>query len=153
MPTKGPKIIHHSTVDQQRIVDERMFAQAPTEIIVRYLEHFNSTADLVFEIPRYVLEALAIRLRRFENREDGCSSLDQAFGGKAAGQRRKPRAQGHEFEVAFWMINEMTGWKDGMGGEPGVNYETACERVGERLGMSADNAHRLYKNAKESWAA
>ena len=137
---KPPLLIFPWEVDLHR----RLFEQSPIRIIKMYLDCFNSEGRQVFAVPEHVLETLAARLRLLMDGD--CKTLDAAFGGSAARQRNRLRAEDHDLSV-LWVFGEEL---ERVRGETkrergaGTPFEIALERAGRRLDMSPENVRRIY---------
>ena len=76
-------------------------------------------------------------------------SVNDAFGGQVARQRRAILSEGKEFEIVFDFLCEHENAKNIPKSErTGTPFEIALEIVSDRYNMSADNVRRIYKNSK-----
>lgn len=129
-------------------IDAPQFEKSSVHIIERFLEHFASDGTMTFDVPKHILEALAVRFRPFLDHE--VATLDKAFGGKARRQRQAIDTASQVDTISFMVIAEMKRIRamSPSDRDPGTPYTVACENVARQRGMSADNVQRLYKLSK-----
>lgn len=129
----------------QEGIDRDRFEELPLVIVERFLDSFASDGSQTFEVPKHILEALAVRFRQFLNQE--AESLEDAFGGQMKRQRQAIDRALQVDEVTFAMTVEMKRLNALSPAErgPGNVYAIASETVAEQAGMSDGNVGRLYQ--------
>lgn len=126
---------------------EGLFEASPLSIAKKYLECFDSSGRQARHVPRFILEALARRLRPVLDGD--IKTLDDAFGGRIRWQRNRLEESERQFRLCWAMNQAMEEIKEQPRKErgPGTPFEIAAERVAADFGMSADNVRRIYKAA------
>ena len=131
-------------------IDRQLFDKSPVRAISKYLECFNSDGDQRYEVPRHVLEFLAVSLAQFMDGK--ANSLDNAFGGKTKRQRNTIESEKRDYEIVFDLqvalqtIRKMPKAKRGKS----TPFEAAVAHVAEEHELSEDAIRRIYKKSKSS---
>jgi hypothetical protein len=117
-------------------MQQALFEESPLWIARIFLQCFDSESRQARGVPRHVLEALAKRLRMVMDGDT--KSLDEAFGGSVRRQRNRLDELDRQYRIKQQPRNERS---------RGTPFEIALERVAKKLGMTAENVHRIYKAA------
>ncbi len=137
-------------LELEAIVDKRNFKKTSIHVVKRYLDHFSLDGEQISDIPLHILSELAIRLRSFLDQNSTLKTLDAAFGGSVASQRRALFSQNEIGEITFDVRVE----RDRLRAIPrdqrgnGTPHELACAAVAEERGVSEETIKRAYKLSK-----
>jgi len=141
-------------------VERATLLRNPVLAIAKYLESFTSEGGFAHDVPKVVLETLAVHFARFMR--GNAESLDAAFGGKTATQRKRIEINERDYVVVFDLISFMRTEKERRNeerdlakraGRPrprfaGTPFEHAVEAVAKRHGLDEENVRRIYKKSK-----
>lgn len=130
--------------------DGKKFEVMPLLIIERFLDSFKIDVTMDDEVPRYVLEALAVRFTAFFSEESKLKTLDQAFGGKLVRQRQARFAFHWKFEIVFSVMSERKRLRAMPKSERGAGtpHEIACEIVAKQFQVSPDTVRSVFKESR-----
>ena len=141
MSEKGPL---QELLKRELEVNKRLLEDKPVRAIKIFVENFDEDAR---QVPSFVLEFLAQRLSGFIRGD--FSSLDEAFGGRAATQRNALGREERDFEVVSDLLYELEKTKKIRKAErTGTPFEMAEEIIADRYNTTTDNVRRIYKMSK-----
>jgi len=143
---------------QMADAERKLLSRTPVLTITKYLDSFTSDGRLVAEVPKAVMETLAVHFFRFM----GGQSLDAAFGGKTATQRDRIALEERDHRVVFDVISVMQAETERRAAEQlrpkrtrranpgfvGTAYEHAVEVVAKRYRLGEENVRRIYKKSR-----
>jgi len=131
-------------------IEGSQYLQYPVTAIQDYLSFFDDQGRLIGRVPRHLSEALAIFFGRFFRGE----SLESAFGGKTASQRRALQQTEDDYEVLFDYVVTLEEAQDQKQAErakgtatKSTPSEVAAEQVAARYKMGADNVKNIVKKS------
>ena len=143
-----------------RSVERAALFRNPVLAISKFLESFTSRGRVAREVPKVVMEALAVHFARFMRGD--YETLDAAFGGKTATQRNRIESDERDYAVVFDLISYKRTEKERREkeralakgqGRPrprftGTPFEYAVEAVAKRHKLDEENVRRIYKKSK-----
>lgn len=138
--------------------ERKLYSRTPVLAIAKYLESFTADGRPIGEVPKVVMETLALHFARFM----GGQSLDAAFGGKTATQRDRIALEERDDRVVFDVISVMKTEEERRAAEQlrpkrkrranpqvaGTPYEHAVEVVAKRYRLGEENVRRIYKKSR-----
>lgn len=154
-----PREMHHDPAAQARGWEEvagrrrRLYASAPLEAVVDYLECFNEEGSQARSIPQETLEAIARVFRQAYGRvgrRDPPASIDLAFGGCVArGLHQISRRRGRDADILFdLMIRRGNRPSAKASGYIGTTFDQAVAAVAAKHNVGEENVRRIWKKSK-----
>jgi hypothetical protein len=116
----------------EREIQETRFEQSPVEIILKFLDSYERKG----QVERYVLDALASRLRAFISQKG--LTLDLAFGGKVGRQLQAAMTARKADEITREVMFARVG---------GVPHGKAIAAAAKKHNLSVERVRDLYKLA------
>jgi hypothetical protein len=148
-----------SALRRIRSVERAAFFRNPVLAIAKYLESFTSRGRFARDVPKVVMEALAVHFARFMRGDS--ESLDAAFGRKTATLRNKITTEERDYGVVFDVISHMRTERERRAkerqlatrkGRPrprfkSTPFEIAVEFAAKRHKLDEENVRRIYKKS------
>ena len=149
-----------SALRRIRGVERAALFRNPVLAIAKFLESFTSKGRVAQDVPRVVMEALAVHFARFMRGDS--ESLDAAFGGKTATQRNRIITEERDYGVVFDVISHMRTERERRDkerqlatrkGRPrprfkSTPFEIAVDVAAKRHKLDDENVRRIYKKSR-----